>query len=75
MLNLFGKEENLSCNPLELIKMLITLRLDEKEIKTQLAKIIKDILQQEVSMRWVKEIIEDEIRKKVKIDISLKKEK
>ena len=55
--------------------MLITLRIDEKEIKTQLSKIIKDILQQEVSMRWCKEIIEDEIRKKVKIDISLKKTK
>ena len=56
-------------------KMYITLKLDEKEIRNQLAKLFREMLKRDISMHWIKSIIAEEIRKQVKIDIKIKGKK
>ena len=44
----------------------LTISIDEKEIKRRVKEQVLDILQKEISMRWIRQIIEQEIRNKVK---------
>lgn len=42
--------------------MYITIEVKEEEIKTKVTELVRDILQKEITMRWIKQVVEEEIR-------------
>lgn len=43
--------------------MYLTVEVKEEEVKTKLNQLVKDILQKDVTLKWIKEVVSDEIRK------------
>jgi len=45
------------------------IKIEDKEIEKELKVLIKKILKDQISYKWLKDVVEDEIRKVVRVSI------
>ena len=51
--------------------MIVKVSVGEKDIKKEIQRIVYDVLQKDISMRWIRDVVEDEVRKQVKISVKV----